>query len=466
MSKKARTNNKVTAVLATKATSVLLNKHFHFEISNGQLDVIVRNNSQNNSFDLNDIMEVGSRNNSKRGFLFVSKILGKHIPSNPKTINRYTQKLTNKIKNKIKNDNVLFVGFAETATCLSQLIFEQYVDFYYKHRNQRNNNTSNTSKKEKGLTKSIKSIKSVKLENLLEKKIQYIHTTRYLLDKPILINFKEEHSHAPNHILYDTINDKDKIQSLVLIDDELSTGKTCINFIKELIKTNQFPRLKTIYIVSITNWIDDNKIREMKKEIGSQYHVNLNFVDLIKGSFKFTPNEQYKQNIGEAEDNKSSLNTNKQNNESKNNIIKSNFKNRLCCNLSDIRYVEQYISNNINLLTDNISKEDKNILILGTGEFMYIPFKFAQFLENKFVHKNIFFQSTTRSPVIVNENEAIKSSVSFKDNYNDNIDNYVYNLDVKQYDKIFIVYETDEKYNIDLKSNISDKNYIFHINLE
>ena len=148
MSKKARTNNKVTAVLATKATSVLLNKHFHFEISNGQLDVIVRNNSQNNSFDLNDIMEVGSRNNSKRGFLFVSKILGKHIPSNPKTINRYTQKLTNKIKNKIKNDNVLFVGFAETATCLSQLIFEQYVDFYYKHRNQRNNNTSNTSKKE------------------------------------------------------------------------------------------------------------------------------------------------------------------------------------------------------------------------------------------------------------------------------------------------------------------------------
>lgn len=96
----------------------------------------------------------------------------------------------------------------------------------------------------------------------------------------------------------------------------------------------------------------------------------------------------------------------------------------------------------------------------------YIPFKFAQFLENKFVHKNIFFQSTTRSPVIVNENEAIKSSVSFKDNYNDNIDNYVYNLDVNQYDKIFILYETDEKYNIDLRSNNTDKNCIFHINLE
>ena len=458
MSKKAKTNNKLTTVTATKTTSILPNKHFHFEISNGQLDVIVKNNSQNNSFDLTDIMEVGSRNNSKRGFLFVSKILGKHIPNNPKTINRYTQKLTNKIK----NDNVLFVGFAETATCLSQLIFEQYVDFYYKHRNQRNNNTSNTSKKEKGLTKSIKSIKSVKLENLLEKKIQYIHTTRYLLDKPILINFKEEHSHAPNHILYDTINDKDKIQSLVLIDYELSTGKTCINFIKELIKTNQFPSLKTIYIVSIINWIDDSKIREMKKEIGSQYHVNLNFVDLIKGSFEFTPNEQYKKNIIEVKDN--NTNVNMPNN--KNNVIKSNFKNRLGCNLSDMKHVEQYVSNNIQLLTSNINKEDKNILILGTGEFMYIPFKFAQFLENKFVHKNIFFQSTTRSPVIVNENEAIKSSVSFKDNYNDNIDNYVYNLDVNQYDKIFIIYETDEKYNIDLKSNISDKNYIFHINLE
>lgn len=461
MSKKARTNHKVTDVLATKATSVLLNKHFHFEISNGQLDVIVRNNSQNNSFDLTDIMKVGSRNNSKRGFLFVSKILGKHISNNPKTINQYTQKLTNKIKNKIKNDNVLFVGFAETATCLSQLIFEQYVSFYKKHRNHYSNNTNDTSKQEQGLTKSIK---SVKLENLLEKKIQYIHTTRYLLDKSLLINFQEAHSHAPNHIVYDTINDKDKIQSLVLIDDELSTGKTCINFIKELIETNQFTSLKTIYIVSITNWIDDNRIREMKKEIGSQYHVNLNFVDLVKGSFEFTPNEQYKQNIIEAKNNNS--NVNKQNNNIKNNVIKSNFKNRLGCNLSDIQYVEQYVSNNIHLLTDNISKEDKNILILGTGEFMYIPFKFAQFLENKFMHKNIFFQSTTRSPVIVNENEAIKSSVSFKDNYNDNIDNYIYNLDVNQYDKIFILYETDEKYNIDLRSNNTDRNCIFHINLE
>jgi len=463
MSKKAKTNNKVNATSTTKTISLLSNKHFYFEISNGQLDVIVKNNSQNNSFDLTDIMEVGSRNNSKRGFLFVSKILGKHIPNNPKTINQYTQKLTNKIKNKIKNDNVLFVGFAETATGLSQLIFEQYVSFYKKHRNHYINNTNNASKQEQCL---IKSIKSVKLENLLEKKIQYIHTTRYLLDEPILINFQEEHSHAPNHILYDTINDKNKVQSVVLIDDELSTGKTCINFIKELIETNQFARLKTIYIVSITNWIDDKRIREIKKEIGSKYHVNLNFVDLIKGSFKFTPNEQYKQNIGEAEYNKSSLDINKQNNASKNNVIKSNFKNRLGCNLSDIQHVEQYISNNINLLTDNISKEDKNILILGTGEFIYIPFKFAQFLENKFVHKNIFFQSTTRSPVIVNENEAIKSSVSFKDNYNDNIDNYVYNLDVNQYDKIFILYETDEKYNIDLRSNNTDKNCIFHINLE
>lgn len=461
MSKKDQINNKVTAVTATKTTSVLSNKHFYFEISNGQLDVIVNNNSQNNSFDLTDIMKVGSRNNSKRGFLFVSRILGKHIPNNPKIINQYTQKLTNKIKNKIKNDNVLFVGFAETATGLSQLIFEQYVSFYKKHRNHYINNTNNASKQEQCL---IKSIKSVKLENLLEKKIQYIHTTRYLLDEPILINFQEEHSHAPNHILYDTINDKNKVQSVVLIDDELSTGKTCINFIKELIETNQFARLKTIYIVSITNWIDDKRIREIKKEIGSKYHVNLNFVDLVKGSFEFTPNEQYKQNIIEAKNNNS--NVNKQNNNIKNNVIKSNFKNRLGCNLSDIQYVEQYVSNNIHLLTDNISKEDKNILILGTGEFMYIPFKFAQFLENKFIHKNIFFQSTTRSPVIVNENEAIKSSVSFKDNYNDNIDNYIYNLDVNQYDKIFILYETDEKYNIDLRSNNTDRNCIFHINLE
>jgi len=62
-----------------------------------------------------------------------------------------------------------------------------------------------------------------------------------------LMEFREEHSHAPQHILYwhenmQTLNP----DTLMLIDDEFTTGKTCLNFIEQLLDTVVGSKIKTI----------------------------------------------------------------------------------------------------------------------------------------------------------------------------------------------------------------------------
>jgi len=77
-------------------------------------------------------------------------------------------------------------------------------------------------------------------------------------------------------------------------------------------------------------------------------------------------------------------------------------------------------------------------LIVGTGEFMYPPYLLAKYLEDKGVE--IYFQATTRSPI--NIDGIIDSKISFKDNYFEDIDNFLYNLIDLGYEKIVLCYET------------------------
>jgi len=55
----------------------------------------------------------------------------------------------------------------------------------------------------------------------------YIHTTYHKLSQPVWLNFEEEHSHAPTHLLYELADSKlrdlrNQVKNVVLIDDEFS----------------------------------------------------------------------------------------------------------------------------------------------------------------------------------------------------------------------------------------------------
>lgn len=310
-----------------------------------------------------------SRINKKRGFLFVSKVLGKHIPVKPAIMKDIYNELAKKVKKELNNEPTVFLGFAETATALGNGIYEK-----------------------------------AKLENSF-----YIHTTRYNLSKNRLVEFKEEHSHAPSHILYDLEDESIKklfetATNMVLIDDEITTGKTLKNIVAQL--KEKFPNLKNYYAVSILNWMN-----ELDKD--------LNYIYLYKDTFSFDSNESLvSENVLSETLEKNTLDP----------ILPTNF------GRFGIKNLKLDFSNFVDL---NLLK-NKKVLVLGTGEFMYQVYKLAEYLEDNSI--NTYFQATTRSPI--NVDGDIKSKIHFIDNYYENIDNFLYNVIDKKYDKVFICYET------------------------
>lgn len=134
-------------------TLTYLNKKISLPIiHNLQMDIVVEENPFN--LPLEDFFRMAARINKKRAFLFVSKLLGKHLPIAPKKglltgfmlATRYEEIITGTIspqredlmavyrdldlpffdKPFISNEqaNPIIIGFAETATALGHSFFE------------------------------------------------------------------------------------------------------------------------------------------------------------------------------------------------------------------------------------------------------------------------------------------------------------------------------------------------------
>lgn len=297
----------------------------------------------------------------------MSKVTGKHLPAKPSTMLNTYKDLANLIPK--SSEPTLFIGFAEAATALGQGVYEAY-----------------------NMPHSF-----------------YMHSTRFSTSHKKWFTFLEEHSHAPNHIFYEPINQKlkkimEKVTRIILIDDEISTGNTANNIIKEL--KIIFPTVKTYLLVSILDW-------------SNRVYDNFESLALHKGSFTFTDKriDITDKIISEPKIIKN-LDT----------VIPYNF----------ARYGIQHLNINVEKYVNIEEIKNKKILILGTAEFMYPPYLLAQYIENKGIE--CYFQATTRSPI--NIDGEIVSKITFIDNYFENIDNFLYNVIDKDYDKVFICYET------------------------
>ena len=359
-------------------------------------DINIKDNPLNLNID--DYLDLALRNNKKRRFLFISKNLGKHIPVNPEKVDNLGYLLAKAYKKKYlnyKEEKELVIGFAETATALSHSFF-----------------------------------------NYLESAKLFIHTTRENLDLN-RIDFLEEHSHATEQILYtDKIFSLKNIDTLILVDDEITTAKTCINMIKELQKNY---KAKKYVIASILNWIDEKREEEIKA-IAKGLNCKIEFVYLFNGSFNFKFDEDKP-----LSDKFEKVNSNKE--------VKVKF---LDLNLERHLENKKYLKGTgrfgidrkeqeelINILKASSEKlnsirENDKILALGVEEFMNIPM-----ILSKFMKGDIYYHSITRSPIIPfnDKNYPIKKKYKLNSFYNNNI-NYLYNLNINNSKECFLFLET------------------------
>lgn len=305
-------------------------------------------------FDPDELISVCKReNNSKRDFIFVNRYQGKHVPARPQEILHLFENLRVTITKDSrwnKKEKVCVIGFAETATAISHYI----------------------------------------VDNIPNKNYYYLQTTREKSNEPLLVEFKEEHSHATEQALYGDLQKLKNCDRILFIDDELSTGKTILNFIEKLDKIGNFK-----YSVASFLNLQSEENRKIFEE------KNIDTYALIRGEIKDINKKIDVEVLPDIE------------------------------NLSTI---------------NNEYYHPKRDLVIGTEEDMYKGILKAASLEkNDKNKKEYYFQASTRSPICPSEAEdyVLFNRVRFVSAKENNRRVYLYNL--QQYDRIIVMANQSEE---------------------
>lgn len=175
-----------------------LSGHLTADIAGGRVQI----EQTDGTWAIRDLVSIASRRGALRPFLLVSKALGKHLPATPSRLAVTHDALADQLSPDLEGP-VLFVGMAETATGLGWGVYESW------------------------------SRASGRCDCL------YVHSTRYIPASQPAVLFEESHSHAPGQAICLPSNpDLRKLveaaRTLVLIDDEITSGRTADAVLRSL----------------------------------------------------------------------------------------------------------------------------------------------------------------------------------------------------------------------------------------
>ncbi len=308
-----------------------------------------------------------TRQNPRRLYLFISKVLGKHWPVRPGVMREAHQQLAGKIAD--LPGPLLVIGMAETATALGRGVAEEAALIAGRDD------------------------------------VLYVQTTRCRLVRPLAFAFDESHSHAPDHAVYLPEPALQPLfqaaRSLVLVDDEISTGRTLRELAKAYLCLN--PRLERIAFASITCWLSAARQQELAIELERP----VTFPALLEGEFTFTADPAFPPpalpvNVASAAVGHDAISTDP----ARSGIIAGRWSNPGGC-------------------WETLKTSERPLTVIGTGEYAYAPFRIALALEEHGC--DVRYQSTTRSPILLGD--AIRRRWEFPDHQGDGMVNYLYNLE-------------------------------------
>ncbi|PWV94395.1 RNA binding Pelota-like protein [Paenibacillus cellulosilyticus] len=433
----------------------------------GSLQVTV--NEKDNPFELpiSSLFHMAARNNPKRSFLFVSKLLGKHIPIDPHTsllagyalavllcrhlqpersaeweplLQQTMKGLTDpaeaaSVYRKLIADRLQvsvplkLLGFAETATALGHAMFDAF-----------------------------------------ESAATYLHTTRELLaDRESVLQFDEEHSHAVAHRCYAERSDywaNDEI--VVFVDDEMTTGKTTLNLIRDM--HAKFPR-KRYVVASLLDW-RSVAAEDAFAALESEFGITIETICLYRGTIEVS-GEAFPNGAPQGLLNSSAADSDEIGNdrtgrpEYRVHTLESVFEpvEAVSLDLAGSSNAAPYMkqTGRFGIAAEERGHAEAAIqraaaqleklrtdsgggggggggktLVIGTGEFMYVPMQMAAALKG-----SVYYQSSTRSPIhpVDRADYAVKDGVTFASPDDEGVRHFLYNLGAHTYDDVFVVLE-------------------------
>ncbi|MDR0281570.1 MAG: phosphoribosyltransferase family protein [Paucimonas sp.] len=316
---------------------------------------------------------VAERCNPKRAFLFVSRVLGRHVPVRPSVMAASFDRLAGLIPPDLPGP-VLIFGMAETAV---------------------------------GLGAGVHRVYSAGRQDCI-----YLVSTRHPLGSELFTRFDEEHSHASTHLVHLPQDPELReamlsARSLVLVDDEISTGRTFINLHRALVDAG-LSRIERVVPCVLTDWsggaLDDA--------------IGASPLSLLKGAYRFHDDPSAAlpdmPQVGAVSAGQWSVDP-------------ANDWGRL-----GVRQVADSLAPDLRV------SPGERIIVLGTGEFVWRPFLLAERLER--AGADVHFGATTRSPIALGH--AIGHALSFADNHGQGIANFLYNVQPGQFDRVILCSET------------------------
>ena len=387
-----------------------------------------------NHYQLEDLLGFAQRINPKRAFLFVSKVLGRHIPVAPSTMRHAFTDLANLVPDDLP-EPILVIGMAETAV---------------------------------GLSAGVHQALQTRYPNAL-----LLNSTRHSQHnedntETLLTTFSEDHSHASQHLIYqsaDTVTQAQLLASktLIMVDDEASTGNTCVNVVTAL-RNAGLTELEQVHLTTLVDWSLNQERHQHQDTADSDDAVpdqiakrlpNIKFQrhHLLSGAWTWTdatnPESITMPSVDTTEAGSHALGDTGNwgrfpTLDSTDGFAFYLTKFQAAFNL----FNQQAQSEKASFEKEQFDKEQlpQRILVLGSNEFVWLPFLLAEWLETQTQNATVKFSALTRSPIALGG--AITTMLSFNDNYGLGMTNFAYNVEPSNWDLIVLCVETSA-YSVD-----------------
>ncbi|WP_066526779.1 phosphoribosyltransferase domain-containing protein [Erythrobacter sp. CCH5-A1] len=316
------------------------------------------------------LCDFAARANPKRGFLIVSKVLGRHLPTPPQALRAAADALAAKLP--ALPGPVLFCGMAETATGLAQSVWAAW----------RARHPGSLS--------------------------AYVQSSRQTVAHVrVLCRFEEGHSHAASHMVQVAGEIEallPQVRSLVIIDDECSTGATFVEAAEALVAA--LPQIEHIAVASLTDWSAGAFLPRMPRPASAH--------SLIAGTLHWTPG------AGQAAAS-----------------LAATANRHGTAPATGMRSRTGLLEPEAATRARIVARPGERVLVLGDGEHAYEALRVAEEIAAQGAAPAI--QSITRTPAMLGH--AMASVTSLGDAYGSGATCHVYNLLAHRPDRIVIAAE-------------------------
>ena len=389
----------------------------------GTLDLTYQTNFSGDSknYELEDLLGFAQRINPKRAFLFVSKVLGRHIPVAPSIMRHVFTDLASLVPDDLP-EPILVIGMAETAV---------------------------------GLSAGVHQALQTRYPNAL-----LLNSTRHAQhgsdnNHALLTTFSEDHSHASQHLIYQSADKATQAQllaskTLIMVDDEASTGNTCVNVITAL-RNAGLDQLQQVHLTTLVDWSlnqqqdsDDAMSDQIAKRLPN---IKFQRHHLLSGAWTWTdaPNPEpiSMPSVDTTEAGSHTLGDTGNWGRFPTLDSTDGFDNYLLKFQTAFKvFNKQAQPEKEQSEKENFDKKQlpQRILVLGSNEFVWLPFLLAEWLETQTQNSTVNFSALTRSPIALGG--AITTMLSFSDNYGLGMTNFAYNVEPSDWDLIILCVET------------------------